>query len=350
MKFEDVIGQEALKEHMQSAIRLGKISHAYIINGEAGFFKKLLAEAFAQALLCSKLNPDYDKNQVSFPGLEAYEPKLPEVIEPCCECISCKKASHHNHPDIIYISHEKPNLISKEEIRNQLVNTVDIIPYESKRKIYIIEDGQLMNEAGQNTLLKTIEEPPDFVTIIILTTNKEKLLPTVLSRCVCLDVKPVKKSEIRSYLMDKGIVDYQADMAINFAEGNPGKALMIASDIEFQNRRKLIINTIRDFDSFNSKRIADMAKKIEEDKDNIDSYFDLIMVFLRDVLVYKTTGDEKRVHFREEISVIRDISRHKLSQINELINITKDAKEKVNYQVTLGLTIEMMLHKMKETV
>lgn len=350
MKFEDVIGQEALKEHMQSAIRLGKISHAYIINGEAGFSKKLLAEAFAQALLCSKLNPDYDKNQVSFPGLEVEEPKLPEVIEPCCECISCKKASHHNHPDIIYIFHEKPNLISKEEIRNQLVNTVDIIPYESKRKIYILEDGQFMNEAGQNTLLKTIEEPPDFVTIIILTTNKEKLLPTVLSRCVCLDVKPVKKSVIKSYLMDKGIVDYQADMAINFAEGNPGKALMIASDVEFQNRRKLIINTIRDFDSFNSKRIADMAKKIEEDKDNIDSYFDLIMVFLRDVLVYKTTGDEKRVHFREEISVIRDISRHKLSQINELINITKDARDKVNAQVTLGLTIEMMLHKMKETV
>ena len=230
------------------------------------------------------------------------------------------------------------------------VSVKDIIPYESKRKIYIIDDGELINEVGQNILLKTIEEPPKFVTIIILTTNKEKLLPTVLSRCVCLDVTPVNNNVIRTYLMDNGVVDYQADMAINFAEGNPGKALMIATDVEFKERRRLIINTIKDFDAFNSKRIADIAKNVEEDKENIDIYFDLIMAFLRDVLVYKTTNDETRVHFREELPVIRDISRHKLSEINELINIASDARDKANAQVTLSLTIEMMLHKMKETV
>ena len=98
MKFQDVCGQEALINHMQSAIRLGKISHAYIISGEKGFDKLSLAEPFAQAMLCSNLNK-----------------------EPCGECISCKKAIHHNHPDIIYISHEKPNLISAKEIREQIV-------------------------------------------------------------------------------------------------------------------------------------------------------------------------------------------------------------------------------------
>ena len=325
--FKDIIGHEQVIGYLQTALKNHKVSNAYMICGEPGSGKTLVASAFAKALVCQAGYGDA-----------------------CNMCDSCHQFDSGSHPDIRYVSHEKPDIISVDEIREQVDRDVIIKPYSSKYKIYIIDEAEKLPERSQNALLKTIEEPPDFVTILILTTNKEKLLPTVLSRCVCLDVMPVKKSVIKSYLMDKGIVDYQADMAINFAEGNPGKALMIASDVEFQNRRKLIINTIRDFDAFNSKRIADMAKKIEEDKDNIDSYFDLIMVFLRDVLVYKTTGDEKRVHFREEISVIRDISRHKLRQINELINITKDARDKVNAQVTLGLTIEMMLHKMKETV
>ena len=310
MKFQDVCGQEALINHMQSAIRLGKISHAYIISGEKGFDKLSLAEPFAQAMLCSNLN-----------------------IEPCGECISCKKAIHHNHPDIIYISHEKPNLISAKEIREQIVNTVDIIPYESKRKIYIIEDGELINEQGQNILLKTIEDPPSYATIIILTTNKDMFLPTVLSRCVCLDMQPVSNEAIKSYLMKKGIVDYQADMAIDFAEGNPGKALMIADEVEFKERRRLVLNILREYKKYDPNDIAKL---------------DLLLLFMRDALILNTTGDESRVHFREEMGSVRDMSRLPISRINELINIICEAKNRINTGVTISFAIEIMLHKMKE--
>ena len=349
MNFEQVIGQEALKEHMKSAIRLGKVSHAYIINGEAGYGKLHLAEAFAQTLLCSRVNTTYDENQFAFLGFEI-ETAEPTDIRPCEECTSCKKADHHNHPDIIYITHEKPNLISVDEIRSQFVDTVDILPYESERKIYIINDAELINETGQNILLKTIEEPPDYITIIILTTNKDKLLPTVLSRCVNLTMMPADDRSIKNYLYAKGIVDYQAEEAISFADGNPGKALMIASDSYFKERRKMVTDIMRDIGNYNSKQISDIAAKIEQDKDNVDNYLELMVAFLRDVLIYKTTLDETRVRFRQEIVVIRELSNLSLSTINNLINIVNDAADKIRVKVTLSLTIEMMLHKMKESI
>ena len=350
MQFQNILGQGAVVSHMQNAIRLNKVSHAYIINGEAGYGKMQLAEAFAQAIMCAKLNPDVDNSQITFPGLEPEAPKMPEVIEPCEECISCKKASHHNHPDIIYISHEKPDRISLDEIREQLVNTVSIVPYESKRKIYILQDAELINEQGQNLLLKTIEEPPEFVTIIILTTNKDKLLPTVRSRCVCLNMTPVDDDIVKTYLMQEGIPDYQADMAIQFALGNPGKALDIARDTQFQDRRKSVTDTLKNLKNLNSKDIADIADAWTDDSDNLSSYPDLTVTFLRDVLIYKTTLDESRLHFTWELSIIREMCSMSLSAINNLINIVDDAAVKLRMQVTPSLTIEMMLHNMQKII
>ncbi len=348
MQFQNVLGQEALINHFRSAIRLNKVSHAYIINGEAGLGKMKLAEAFAQALLCEKLQAEHDDNQIAFPGLEPAAPRLPEVIEPCEECISCKKASHHNHPDIIYISHEKTDIIKVDEIREQFVNTVDIKPYESKRKIYIIDDAELINEQGQNILLKTIEEPPQYVNIIMLTTNKDKLLPTVLSRCVVLNMTAVSDAKIKTYLMSKGVVEYQADMAINFASGNPGKALLIARDTEFQERIDTVTGIMKKFTDYHSKQMADIGYNLSEDEGNIGIYLDMITSFLRDVIVYKTTLDESRVHFASEMVTIRELSNMPGSAINRIINVVYEAKEKIRSKVTADLTIEMMLHRMQD--
>lgn len=324
MQFNDVIGQDALKDHIKSAIRLNKVSHAYIINGEAGYGKLKLAKVFAQALLCDK-----------------------KAAEPCDNCINCTKANHNNHPDIIYISHEKPQLISAKEIREQLVDTVDIRPYESRRKIYIIDDAEFINETGQNILLKTIEEPPEYITILILTTNKDKLLPTVQSRCVILNMMPVQGATIKEYLMREGIVDYQADMANVFAGGNPGKAYLIAHDNYFLMRLIEVCDIMKNLKGYSSKDISQIAVRLDEDKEHIDIYLDLMMTLLRDMLVYKTTQREDKIKLRQEMLIIKDMSsRLTLSNINRMIVIISDTVSKINAGVTLVLTIEMMLHNM----
>lgn len=133
-------------------------------------------------------------------------------------CRSCKQAIDHNQPDIIYVSHEKPNTIGVDDIRTQINNDVDIKPYSSRYKVYIVDEAQKMNQQAQNALLKTIEEPPAYAVIMLLTTNADSFLPTILSRCITLNMKTVKEDVIRNYLMKQcKIPDYQADVCRFFA-------------------------------------------------------------------------------------------------------------------------------------
>lgn len=135
--FQDIIGQEQIKEHLRNALSSGKVSHAYIINGEKSSGKEFIAKVFAMALQCEK-------------GGE----------EPCQECHACKQALSGNHPDIIHVTHEKPNTVSVDDIRAQVNNDVAIKPYSGPYKVYIVNEAEKMTSQAQNAILKTLEEPP----------------------------------------------------------------------------------------------------------------------------------------------------------------------------------------------
>ena len=211
-KFEDVIGQEQIITHLQTAIKLKKISHAYIFEGERNSGKEFIAKLFAQALQCD-MNGD----------------------PPCNECVSCKQALSSNHPDIIKLIHEKPNSISVDDIR-KITNDVMIKPYKGPYKIYIINEAEKMTVQAQNALLKTLEEPPEYAVIILLTTSTEVLLQTILSRCIILSMKPVADELVKKYVMNNlKLPEYKADVCVAFAQGNLGKAKALAMSEEFDN-------------------------------------------------------------------------------------------------------------------
>ena len=174
--FSEIIGHEQIIEHLQNAIRLNKVSHAYILDGEEGSGKMLLASAFAQTLQCEQGG-----------------------TEPCGKCHSCIQAESRNQPDIIRVTHEKPGSIGVDDIRDQLCSDILIRPYSSPWKIYIVDEAEKMTVQAQNALLKTIEEPPAYGIVLLLTENSEAFLPTILSRCVTLKLRPVKDEQIRKY-------------------------------------------------------------------------------------------------------------------------------------------------------
>ena len=171
--FHDIIGQEQIKEHLQNAISAKKISHAYIINGEKSSGKEFIARVFAMTLQCEKGG-----------------------TEPCQECHSCKQALSDNQPDIIYVSHEKPNTISVDDIRAQINNDIAIKPYSSPYKIYIMNEAEKMTPQAQNAILKTLEEPPAHVIFILATTEANKIPVTILSRCQRYDFKRLTVEQI----------------------------------------------------------------------------------------------------------------------------------------------------------
>ena len=326
-KFADIIGQEQLKEHIQNAITSNKVSHAYIINGERNAGKEFIARIFAMTLQCEKGG-----------------------IEPCNECHSCKQALSHNQPDIVYISHEKPNSIGVEDIRGQINNDIGIKPYSSPRKSYIMNEGEKMTPQAQNALLKTLEEPPEYAVIFILTDNVEALLPTIISRCVVLNMKPVSDNLVKKYLMEElGVPDYKANICVAFARGNIGKAKLLASSEEFEKVKDEAITLVKYINDMEINEIVKAIKKIMEYKLDVNDYLDILTVWYRDVLLFKATKDMNSLVFKQEIQQIRRVAdRSTYEGIENIVSALQQAKRRLEANVNFDLTMELMLLTIKE--
>lgn len=327
-KFSDIIGQEQLKEHLLNAMKRDKVSHAYILNGERGAGKEFIAGIFAMALQCENRKEE----------------------EPCQKCHSCVQFLSGNQPDIIYVAHEKPNSIGVDDIRSQINNDIGIKPYSSPRKIYIMSEGEKMTPQAQNALLKTLEEPPEYAVIMILTTNVDAFLPTILSRCVVLNLKPVKDEQLKRFLMESmQIPDYKANICVAFARGNVGKAKLLASSEEFDKVKEEAISLLRNITDMEINEVVAAIKKISEYKLDINDYLDILAVWYRDVLLFKATHDANHLIFREEIQYIRRVAdKSTYEGIEEIIDALEKAKNRLNANVSFDLTMELLLLTIKE--
>ncbi len=326
-KFSDIIGQEQIKEHLQNAIATNKVSHAYIINGERCAGKEFIAHVFAMALQCER-----------------------QEEEPCQECHSCKQALSGNQPDIIKVMHEKPNTIGVEDIRTQINGTIAIKPYSSPRKIYIMNEGEKMTVQAQNALLKTLEEPPEYAVILILTTNVNALLPTILSRCVVLNMKPVRDELIKKFLMETvQIPDYKSDLCVAFARGNVGKAKLLASSEEFDNIKEEAVTLLKYINDMEIGEIVAAIKKINDYKFDVNDYLDILSIWYRDVLLFKATNDVNHLIFRGEIQYIRKVAdRCSYHGIEKILKALDKAQNRLSANVNFDLTMELLLLTIKE--
>ena len=325
--FRDIVGQEQIKEHFRSALTSRKISHAYIINGEKSAGKEFIAKIFAQTLQCEKGGD-----------------------EPCMECHSCKQALSDNQPDIIKITHEKPNTISVDDIRAQINNDVAIKPYSSPYKVYIMNEAEKMTVQAQNAILKTLEEPPEYAVILLLTTNVNSLLPTILSRCVVLNMKPVADDLVRKFLMEElQIPDYKAEVCVAFARGNVGRAKALASSEEFDNVKAEALSLLKYIQDMELYEIIAAIKKISDYKLEVNDYLDIMAIWYRDVLLFKATNDSNHLVFREEIQALRKVAqRSSYEGIERVIQALDKAKNRLNANVNFELTMELLFLEIKE--
>ena len=172
--FENIIGNEEVKKNLINIIKTENISHSYIFVGINGIGKFLFAKEFAKAILCENEN-----------------------IKPCNTCKACMSFETENNPDIIIID-QKEDTIKTEQIKNLVSNVLEK-PIQSKKKIYIINNSENMTKEAQNSLLKTLEEPPEYVVIILVTKNDNLLLNTIKSRCIKISFNSLTRLQIKEY-------------------------------------------------------------------------------------------------------------------------------------------------------
>ncbi len=326
-KFAKMVGQDKIKNALQNAIGNGKVSHAYIISGEKGSGKEYVARTFAQTLQCEE------------GGVDA-----------CGKCHSCHQAQSENHPDIIYVTHASASSIGVDDVREQVCQDVFIRPYSGRYKIYIIPEAERMTTQAQNAILKTLEEPPEYVVILLLTVNVGALLATIRSRCVELELKPVPNAVLKKYLMEEmEIPDYRADVSVAFAQGNIGKAREMASSDSFSAVQKSALSLVKGARDSSLAEMIQLIQSMSEYKVDPSEYLDIITVWYRDVLLFKATGETELMVYRDELPTIRKVAgRSSYEGIEEVLQAIQKAKTRLAANVNFDLAMELLLTTIQE--
>jgi len=199
-------------------------------------------------------------------------------------------------------------------------------------------------------LLKTLEEPPEYAVIILLTTNVNALLPTILSRCVVLNMRPVQDELVKEFLMKEvQIPDYKAQVCVAFARGNIGKAKLLATSEEFDNVKEEAITLLKYIQDMELNEVMAAIKKINEYKLDVNDYLDIMAVWYRDVLLFKATNDANHLIFKDEIQYIRKkADKSTYEGIENIIEALNTAKNRLNANVNFELTMELLLLTIKE--
>ena len=291
-QFSDIIGQDQIRDHLQDAVKSGHISHAYILSGPKDSGKHFIANIFASAILCTD-------RQMDSRGMP----------EPCGSCISCIQAAAGSNPDILYVRRQPDRKGISVDVIRAMRDDVVTLPYAGSHKIYIIEDAETMNTQAQNALLKTIEEPPSYAVIILLADGTDHFLPTVMSRCVTLQMRQVPEELVVRFLTEKlGTEPARAAACANFASGILGRAAKLAADEQFDAERREAADFLA---GIGQKSYADLADAVARyapakkksaaagdaaaqaapEAPGIGSIADVCPLWFRDVLVMKAGMD-----------------------------------------------------------
>ncbi|WP_352420336.1 DNA polymerase III subunit delta' [Proteiniborus sp.] len=325
MDFNDIIGHEKIIESLKNAIRNNLVSHSYLFEGPKSIGKEKIARVFAKTLLCQK-------------GGDS----------PCNTCPSCLKIESGNHPDF-HVEYPDKDSFKKEQIE-ELQRTIRKIPLESNKKIYILDDVDKMTQQAQNSFLKTLEEPPGYAVIILLATNGYSLLPTIVSRCQVVKFTSVEKHKIEKALINiYNRTEEQARFISSFSNGIIGRAIELSKSDDFKLLRDETIEKLNIVINGDKLKAFSVSEFFEQNKELIDEIMDIILLWYRDLLIYKETGNIDFLINRDKTDLIscqcQKLSKQKIMDIIDVVNRTKDD---IRSNVSFQLAMEVMLLKIQE--
>lgn len=310
MYFEDIIGQEFAKRYLTNSIKNNKISHAYMFEGIEGIGKKKLTEELAKLLL--------DISDVN------------------------------NSPDYIELNPDGSS-IKIAQIRK--LQTDIIIKPHKDYKIYVINDAHKMTIEGQNALLKTLEEPPHYAIIILVTSNKEALLDTIKSRCEIIKFLPISLIDLKKYLIQKGVDEQRAQLLATFSRGSIEKALELSESSEFALMREEIQSYIERLLDKNIVDILDISLDIEKYRGDIFNILDIMINYFRDIMFIKEKIDKDMIINSDKITFLQNMSKKiSYSQVSKIIDIIEETKKKIRSNCNFNISMQVMALNIYEVI
>lgn len=300
MEFENIIGNTEVKDYLINSIKQNNILHSYLFLGTEGIGKLMIAKEFAKDILCLG-----EKGKT-------------------CTCKSCTCFNGKNHPDFYSINEDGEN-IKIDEIRNITEKVIEK-PIVSEKKVYIINDCDKMTKEAQNCLLKTLEEPPEFAIIILISSNENLILNTIKSRCMTIKFKNIGDEELLDYATNVLGYDNVSENLLKSFDGSIGKATKLKDNKEkYDNIDALIL-------SLNQKDLVDIMldAKIVYDKDNIYDILDYIIVCLYSNYKYNEKYIDCIKHVNKCSERLRVNSNFDMSIDNMLFGMWEELNENSN--------------------
>lgn len=313
MTFADMAGQTEIKKLLENSIKTDRIMNSYIIEGDEGMGKKTLASIFAGYLMC-------------------------ETGTACGKCRSCMLYAAGNHPDVITVQKDaSKKALDVESLRSQVMEFAYIKPYMSRKKVIIIPEYGGIGAASQNALLKIIEEPPPYLTFMILVKNAAALLDTVRSRSIVLTLENYTIPEI---MQATGIYsEFELNRLICCADGNIGRIKQLISDTDFSAKRDKCISLCACLFSKKHSDIFKLTDFFEENKPDAEALIDIILGFFRDLLLIKSGKEELifNTDYKEKLFGADYISTMKqcFYAVNAVLRTKKDLNRNVNYTLCI---------------
>ncbi len=286
MSFENIIGNNKVKTLLSNSIQANNVLHSYLFVGSDGIGKFLFAKEFANMILC---------NSEDF------------LTKPCKHCTSCIQFSSDNHPDFMVIDLEDGKNIKIEQIR-YLQEKIAEKPIVSSKKVYIINNSDFMTKEAQNCLLKTLEEPPEYAIIILVLSNENKLLNTIISRCTKIFFQALSNSEILEYFSNNNINNTFNSNILKLCSGSIGKAIELQSSaIHYDN----IDSIISSLDKNNIIDLWGQSDILYQSKDNISNLLEYMNIIFMDKLI-----DNYNIRYINCVKIIEQTKKRLSSNAN----------------------------------
>ena len=313
MSFEDVIGHEEIKKQLDNSLSMGTISHAHIFCGEDGIGKSILSKEFAINIIGKKAIKDYV-----------------DIIE---RRITKGKQS-----------------IGISEVLT-VIDEINKKPYEGNRKVIIVHDTDRMTVDAQNAFLKTIEEPPSGVFIMLLCKSQEGILDTIKSRCQIHNLKRLKSKDIRLFL-NRDFPELSKDdleIMVSFCDGIPGRAMSFLKDTSFMEMRSTVLDILKACSNDKKQEILKYEEFFLKNKSIWRDVLICLLYYIRDLIVYKETRDETLTINRDKIISIKELADvFSFNKLSGMIEVVNDTAQNLERNVNIALAIDSMLLNMQE--